>query len=808
MTRPVPFRAASSAQIAQCPRSIGRPLIVAAASLAALAPVALAGDDHGDTCDQATQLTLRAWMTCRGRLDSATDTDVFRVPVLPGHVYSMHDFWLDCTFCPRVRVYTDDCVEPALTFNDGTYSDVYWFIGPTSGAVFVAADGNSPGAFGPYEIDIRRVEGPVTDDHTDAFDAAATIQPNGAWHTGAIDHSLDRDVFRFTGQAGHVYLIDANPEDPNQPPPVSVRVTDRLPGGVLAAVADPLSYTQRPEGAGGTRILVPEGAARELFVIVERSPYSPPGAPSYRLRVVEEGPLPPLSAVSTDCAAPAPMPIAQPITVQLPGRNRVAFWTFDTIAGHVYQIAVERQVGPYDLSLNAAPSCSGNSGISYFGSRGQFRAEATGSHILGMYQSYIYVPYDEEEPKGWATLRVIDLGAVEDESPAGAPPIALAADGVWREFHTDFAEDEDRFAVPATPGVEYVVEIRGPGWIGGLQASIDGYLGLGGGVNVTTDPFQLRMYVPLGTEQAIVVKATGQSAGSYQLRVTAIAVDGLRGQGCAAPIDVLPDGSARRMVFDAGDGEDWVRCPARAGHVYRIRISNTAWYWYEADWATGCTQPLTRVMHDPFVDVLAEADGALLYRPKGTAPADVTITDLGVPDDREPNTPDDPAFPPQRLTPNGAAVLARLDYRSDVDHFRVALRPGRRYSIASSSPTRQQLRATLCDAAGNCPLDNGGLWFGEERLETPPSADPSPVEYTLRIWRGGYEEPGEYSLRVYTTGCRGDWNDDGARNEADLYGFIAAYLAGDAAADYDGSGGLGTQDVLDFVQAWVGGWCW
>lgn len=52
--------------------------------------------------------------------------------------------------------------------------------------------------------------------------------------------------------------------------------------------------------------------------------------------------------------------------------------------------------------------------------------------------------------------------------------------------------------------------------------------------------------------------------------------------------------------------------------------------------------------------------------------------------------------------------------------------------------------------------------------------------------------------------CAPDFNHDGTLGVPDIFDFLNAWLAGNAAADFNG-GGLAVQDIFDFLNAWFGG---
>lgn len=764
-------------------------------------------DDHPDDCAIATPNPAPV-LRCLGVLETATDVDWFRVSVQPGHLYSLHDYWWDCGFCAHVRVVADDCATNLVDIHGPTASDVYWFIAPAAGQVLVAVDqpAGGVGAGSAYEVLIQHVEGPVTDDFPDAIESAAPISTDGAWINGQINHSLDRDAFQFYGLAGHVYLIDTNPEDPSAAVLVNTEITDGLVGGVHDTIDVNNPYWGRPEGIGGTRIRVPESGGRNISVLVRWVSLNLTGPRLYRLRVVDDGPLSALTPTSDDCESPAILPMGEEFTILAPNSGSAVYLAMPVMEGHVYDIAFLATVGPHALDCFVGESCQSFNSIAGYRAGGQFQAAMTGTLKFGVSQGYISVPYDQQPPSAWTTLRVTDLGRIPDDSPMGAPPLPVAADGQWHTFHTDFLDDEDRFVIAVEPGRQIDLEFMAAGWGGGVQATFEGYIGTGFGASDASEVHRISCYVPVDYAGTLDVVVTGNSTvGGYRLRASELPAEGLRGNGCESPIAAPTDGRAQRVVFDDADGEDWIRFPGLASHIYRVAISDvTVGGYVDRSWTTSCGEPLVPLpswYHTP-AEIRPAADGPLLFRMTGHGMADVSITDLGIPDDREPDSPDGPV-PPRLILPNRAAVAGRFDYQADVDYFRIRLRPGRLYMLGAGTPPNVGVPvASVCTADGSCFVTGRALHGAT--LRAPGDLGSPPIDYNLRLVPGYSSLPGDYVLRLSSWSCPSDWDDDGDRTQADLFEFLGAFLAGDLEADLDGSGAIGVQDLFEFITDWFG----
>ncbi|HMN40918.1 MAG TPA: PQQ-binding-like beta-propeller repeat protein [Phycisphaerales bacterium] len=65
---------------------------------------------------------------------------------------------------------------------------------------------------------------------------------------------------------------------------------------------------------------------------------------------------------------------------------------------------------------------------------------------------------------------------------------------------------------------------------------------------------------------------------------------------------------------------------------------------------------------------------------------------------------------------------------------------------------------------------------------------------------GGYL----YAIDLRTPACAADFNGDGALATQDIFDFLNAWLAGSPSADFSG-GGLAVRDIFDFLDAWLAG---
>ncbi|WP_224368697.1 PPC domain-containing protein [Hyalangium versicolor] len=159
-------------------------------------------DDHGDTEATATPISGSEGVIT-GTFEVEEDVDVFALSTLPDHYYSFSCLRVGWTDCPG--------------FVQGVSGQWFW---RSNGApiFFFKATGTGPipivmyaaGSAGTYTLEVQDLG---LDDHGDSAASATPSTPSSTPIQGAIESPIDRDVFSFTAQAGHVYqfLCDAVP---------------------------------------------------------------------------------------------------------------------------------------------------------------------------------------------------------------------------------------------------------------------------------------------------------------------------------------------------------------------------------------------------------------------------------------------------------------------------------------------------------------------------------------------------------------------------------------------------------------------
>lgn len=169
---------------------------------AALALTAAGEDDHGNSPETATEITLGS--STPGMIEEISDIDLFRVPLLAGQTY-------------RFRVLHGSLVDPALTlldsdgltllvFNDdrdaGTRDSEILYKPSTNSDVYLLVAGAFGEGTGSYDLEVLN-----GDDHGDDS-LSATSVATGSITDGNLEMLGDADVFSLPVVAGRRYVVE------------------------------------------------------------------------------------------------------------------------------------------------------------------------------------------------------------------------------------------------------------------------------------------------------------------------------------------------------------------------------------------------------------------------------------------------------------------------------------------------------------------------------------------------------------------------------------------------------------------------
>ena len=165
-------------------------------------PVDELADDHTDGAEGATDAGIG--VAIEGRIDSVRDVDYFRVQAVAGRGYTakVESHSVGHT---RVVAYEDDGTD--VKEWDGWMAqwgaEVSWRA-DRSGDYLLAVDSHAQNT-GAYTLTLQEFA-PGGDDHMDTSGDATRVTL-GAPAAGSMDDAFDRDYFRFSAQAGSIYLV-------------------------------------------------------------------------------------------------------------------------------------------------------------------------------------------------------------------------------------------------------------------------------------------------------------------------------------------------------------------------------------------------------------------------------------------------------------------------------------------------------------------------------------------------------------------------------------------------------------------------
>ena len=164
--------------------------------------IALSGfsDDHGDTGDNATAMTVGEPIA--GELEYDRDTDFFSITVQEGQLYLI-EVALGTLEDSYLTVFDAEGLEWGFSddYGESLAPQILWKA-RESGQYYVAVGGYGTGTY-TLTVDLSD----IADDHDNTMEDATPITV-GEQIAGELEYNDDFDVFRFTAQEGQLYQID------------------------------------------------------------------------------------------------------------------------------------------------------------------------------------------------------------------------------------------------------------------------------------------------------------------------------------------------------------------------------------------------------------------------------------------------------------------------------------------------------------------------------------------------------------------------------------------------------------------------
>ena len=161
----------------------------------------LAADDHGNTFDRATGLSLASdgSGSARGNIEQSGDVDLFRFTAAVSGTMTLRQSKAGSALDSYLYVYDSQRCELARNDDGGGNLNSLVQISVTAGQVYyakAAAYGSSRGA---YQLTLATE--PIRDDHGNSFDRATNLSLSSSGSgsaRGIIEQAGDVDMFRFT----------------------------------------------------------------------------------------------------------------------------------------------------------------------------------------------------------------------------------------------------------------------------------------------------------------------------------------------------------------------------------------------------------------------------------------------------------------------------------------------------------------------------------------------------------------------------------------------------------------------------------
>ncbi|NTX08361.1 hypothetical protein [Myxococcus sp. CA040A] len=345
-------------------------------------------DDHGDTVETATPWLPSTQAT--GVMELRTDMDVFTVSLSHGAFHGVTCTSQNPAVSCRVKVLSptgSSTGEPTGTVSFNATHDGIYRVEVTS--VF-AQDSIVQAAYTLQFVTLG------TDDHGDAREYATPVTPSSVPFTGQLSGGLDRDVFSFTTQVGHIYLFSCEVV-----PGYSVGPHLLLTNGT-GQMVDVHTYVENQP----TRVSVDAAAVAEYFVEVGFGAYVGP----YSCRLEDLG-----SDDHGDTLVDATeVLLPSLLTGHLETRLDVDVFSFSVRAGHHYSL---QQMGG-----------TGNAGaVRLKNAQGTVLHTLSGGFTFLSSEEAVYFLEVDVAPFGWAgtfSIWARDLGPDDHgDTPATATPL-------------------------------------------------------------------------------------------------------------------------------------------------------------------------------------------------------------------------------------------------------------------------------------------------------------------------------------------------------------------------------------------------
>jgi FG-GAP-like repeat/Bacterial pre-peptidase C-terminal domain len=515
-----------------------------------------------------TSGTLNIGGSVTGAIDFTQDHDWFRVTLTAGQQYRFDlggsDAGQGTLADPRLTLVSDD--DTVFGTTSGGVTEQITFVPSSTGVYFLNVQASA--GVGTYTLKAVGL-GPGSDDYPASTATTGAVSVGGST-TGSIDFADDRDFFRVTLTANHLYRFDLQGSDTGQgtlPDPLLV-LRDSTGDG-LASDDD--------AGIGSNAQIDFAASLSGTYFLDARASF---GSGTYRLSATDLGPFVDDYPASTSTSGV--VNVGGSATGDIQFTNDEDWFAVTLTAGQAYRFDLEGSPtgqGTNDDPFLVLRDASGeqiqsddDSGTG-FNSQISFVAAVSGTYFLdarsvsgpGTYRLSAALappPPPDDFPGSTATAGVVNVGG----SVAGT---------------VQFAGDHDWFRVTLAAGQEYRFDLEGlPTNNGTLD---DPFLTVrdAAGKEVASDDdsgtgFNARITFVADVSGTYYLDAVGFStAGSYTLSVTGLgaAIDDYT----ASPVapGVLNVGTSATGAIQFTNDQDWFRVALHAGQGYRFDLEGS-----------------------------------------------------------------------------------------------------------------------------------------------------------------------------------------------------------------------------------------
>jgi hypothetical protein len=503
-----------------------------------LSVTSLGFDDHGDTYDVATPITL-ASSPVSGNTETRGDLDYFAFTAEAGHVYRFSDTSTrDMYF---VLYDTDGTTALRATDNESWRWEF-----DAAGTYYIRARHYSSTSVGQYELEIEDLG---FDDHGDTYDLATPITAASSPVAGSTETRGDLDYFAFTAQAGHIYeFADTSTRD-------MYFVLYDTDGTTALRATDNESWRWEFDAAGTYYIRVRH--------------YSSTSVGDYSIEITDLG----LDDHGDTYDVASPWAPGQTIAGSIETRGDRDVFAFTAQAGHVYRMEETTSLDGYLTLRDGAGNALRITDTEWI----QWEFPAAGSYTLELrhYSSTRIGDY---------SVTLTDLGPDDggdspaEATPSGGPGVIVGAIETYQD------RDVYSFTTTLADQIFYVGEETGTDVTLTLYDT-DGVTVL---ETASSPEWFARQFASPGTYFVSVRHGSSTRIGGYELLIEDRGLDD-HANGPTMATAIAPDGSSNAGELEYRGDTDWFTFTTTAGNVYGIEIAgNSRWRatLYAADGAT------------------------------------------------------------------------------------------------------------------------------------------------------------------------------------------------------------------------------